>query len=80
MIWDHWILCNGDIKNIKIPNMMPLSCTSPCKNHDNLVLPFPVAKVSQPYASTQIPNWGLFQMLSIIIVHVLNSGCLNMDI
>ena len=39
---------------------MRLSCTSPCKNHDNLVLPFPVAKVSQPYASTQIPNWGLF--------------------
>ena len=56
MIQDHWILCNGDIKNIKLPKMMRLSCTSPCKNHDNLVLPFPVAKVSQPYASTQIPN------------------------
>ena len=56
MIRDHWISCNGDIKNIKLPKMMRLSCTSPCKNHDNLVLPFPVAKVSQPYASTQIPN------------------------
>ena len=52
----HWILCNGDIKNIKLPNKMRLSRTSPCQNHDNLVLPFPVAKVSQPYASTQIPN------------------------
>ena len=54
------ILCNGDIRNSKLPTMMRLSCTSPCQNQDNLVLPFPVAKASTPYASTQIPNWGLF--------------------